>query len=92
HGVTVVGELQGKAIYSGKWTMFRFHIEDPVQFEKSIRVTIEAGHANAHSNDLASTAYWYQREPHTPFPALLPVEKRLPIPEWDSLRSFWKTL
>ncbi len=92
HGVTVVGELEGKAIYSGKWTMFRFHIEDPVQFEKSIRVTIESGHANAHANDLASTAYWYQREPHTPFPELLPVEKRLPISEWDSLRSFWKTL
>lgn len=92
HGVTVAGELHGKAIYSGKWTMFRFHIEDPVQFEKSIRVTIESGHANAHANDLASTAYWYQREPHRPFPQLLPVEKRLPIPEWDSLRSFWKTL
>jgi hypothetical protein len=92
HGVTVVGELHGKAIYSGKWTMFRFHVEDPIQFEKSIRVTIEVGHANAHANDVASTAYWYQREPHVAFPPLLPVEKRLPIPEWDSLRSFWKTL
>jgi len=92
HGVTVVGELKGKAIYSGKWTMFRFHIEDPIQFEKSIRVTIESGHANVHANDIASTAYWYQREPHAEFSALPPVEKRLPVPEWDSLRSFWKTL
>jgi hypothetical protein len=91
-GVTVVGELNGKAIYSGKWTMARYHVEDPVQFEKSIRVTIEVGHANAHANDVSSTAYWYQREPHRAFPALLPVEKRLPIPEWESLRSFWKTL
>ena len=64
HGVTVVGELEGKAIYSGKWTMFRFHVEDPVQFEKSVKVTIEVGHANAHANDVASTAYWYQTEPH----------------------------
>lgn len=92
HGVTVVGALKGKEIYSGKWTMFRFHVEDPIQFDRSIKVTIESGHANAHANDLASTAYWYQREPHVEFPALLPVEKRLPIPEWDSLRSFWRTL
>jgi len=92
HGVTVVGALEGKAIYSGKWTMFRFHIEDPIQFDKSIRVTLEVGHANTHANDVASTAYWYQHEPHAPFPALLPAPQRLPIPEWDSLRSFWKTL
>jgi hypothetical protein len=92
HGVTVVGALEGKQIYSGKWTMFRFHVEDPVQFEKSIKVTIESGHANVHANDVASTAYWYQREPHARFAALLPVEKRLPIPEWESLRSFWRTL
>ena len=92
HGVTVVGQLEGKAIYSGKWTMFRFHVEDPMQFDKSIRVTIEVGHANAHANDVASTAYWYQREPHWQFPALLPVAQRLPIQEWDSLRNFWKTL
>lgn len=92
HGVTVVGALEGKAIYSGKWTMFRFHVEDPIQFEKSIKVTIEIGHANAHANDIASTAYWYQREPHAPFPPLPDVKARLPVPEWDSLRSFWKTL
>lgn len=84
--------IAGKPIYSGKWTMFRFHIEDPVQFEKSIRVTIESDHANAHGNDRASTAYWYQREPHKPFSQLPPAKKRLPISERDSLRSFWKTL
>ena len=43
--------------------MYRFHIEDPVRFEKSIRVTIEHGHANKLSNDYSSTAYWYQLEP-----------------------------
>ena len=40
HGVTVVGALKGKEIYSGKWTMFRFHVEDPIQFDRSIRVTM----------------------------------------------------
>jgi len=53
------------------------------QFEEndqSIRVTIEHGHANRRSDDLSSTAYWYQHEPHRPFPALPPVEARLPRP------------
>jgi hypothetical protein len=43
-------------------------------------VTIEHGHNNQRSDDLASTAYWYQSEPHKPFPPLLPVEARLPNP------------
>ena len=39
---------------------YRFHITDPVRFEKSLRVTIEHGHANHLSDDWSSTAYWYQ--------------------------------
>jgi Protein of unknown function (DUF2961) len=30
--------------FPGKWTMYRYHVEDPVMFAKSIKVTIEAGH------------------------------------------------
>jgi hypothetical protein len=48
-------------------------------------VTIEHGHANNLSNDYSSTAYWYQAEPHKPFPPLLPVEERLPRPELASM-------
>jgi hypothetical protein len=65
--------------YSGKTTMYRFHVEDPITFRKSIRVTIEHGHANALSNDYSSIAYWYQTEPHKPF-TILPVDQRLPNP------------
>jgi hypothetical protein len=64
--------------WSGKNSMYRFHIEDPVRFNESIRVTIEHGHANKLSNDYSSTAYWYQLEPHKSFPKLLPVHARLP--------------
>jgi hypothetical protein len=64
--------------FSGKTSLYRFHIEDPVMFERSIRVTIEHGHANGLENDYASTAYWYQTEPHAPFEALPPVADRLP--------------
>jgi hypothetical protein len=49
-------------------------------FERSLRVTIEHGHANKLTNDYASTAYWYQAEPHAAFPPLLPVAGRLPRP------------
>ena len=64
--------------FSGKTSLYRFHIEDPVMFEKSIRVTIEHGHANGLENDYSSTAYWYQREPHAAFDPLLSVAERLP--------------
>ncbi len=57
--------------WSGKISLYRFHIEDPIHFQKSIRVTIEHGHANRRSDDYSSTAYWYQIEPHAPFPAPL---------------------
>ena len=71
--------------------MYRYHVEDPVMFEKSIRVTIEAGHGNVHANDYSSVGYWYQTEPHEKFPTLPAVGDRLPIPERDSLREYWKT-
>jgi hypothetical protein len=75
HGVT----LPGGPNWSGKISLYRFHIEDPIHFQKSIRVTIEHGHANRRSDDYSSTAYWYQLEPHKPFPPLPPVADRLPL-------------
>ena len=66
--------------WKGKNSMYRYHIEDPIRFHESIRVTIEHGHANKLTNDYSSTAYWYQTEPHAPFPNLLPLEARLPRP------------
>jgi D-arabinan exo alpha-(1,3)/(1,5)-arabinofuranosidase (non-reducing end) len=60
-------------------TVYRFHIEDPIVFQNQIRVSIERGHANKRWDDITSVAFWYQAEPHTPFPAYLPVEQRLPI-------------
>jgi hypothetical protein len=77
HGVT----LPGGPNWSGKVSLYRFHIEDPIHFQKSIRVTIEHGHTNRRSDDYSSTAYWYQVEPHKPFPPLPPVAARLPRPD-----------
>jgi hypothetical protein len=77
HGIT----LPGGPNWSGKVSLYRFHIEDPIHFQRSIRVTIEHGHANRRSDDYSSTAYWYQMEPHKPFPPLPSAEGQLPRAE-----------
>ena len=66
--------------FSGKVCVYRFHSADPIPFTKNIRVSIEHGHANDRGDDWASTAYWYQAEPHMPFKDMLPVKERLPGP------------
>ncbi|RFT16314.1 MAG: hypothetical protein OP8BY_1918 [Candidatus Saccharicenans subterraneus] len=62
-----------------KATVYRFHLPDPIPFSRSIRVTIEHGHANDRSDFYSSVAYWYQAEPHKPFPPFPPVDRRLPF-------------
>lgn len=79
HGVILVGGPN----WSGKATLYRYHIQDPIMFEKSIRVTIEHGHNNSRSDDYSSTAYWYQTEPHMDYKAILPASERLPVPEGE---------
>ncbi|MFC6997213.1 glycoside hydrolase family 172 protein [Rufibacter roseus] len=46
----------------GRTHVYRFHIADPLYFNKSMKFTIEHGHDNALTLDLASVAYWYQSE------------------------------
>ena len=77
--------------YSGKWTFYRWHLLDPIPFSKSIKVTIEHGHDNCHSSDYASTAYWYQFEPHAAF-SIPAVADRLPLLTKESLAQFVKTI
>lgn len=43
--------------------MYRFLINDPIRFQKSIRVTVEHGHANDLANTYASVAFWYESSP-----------------------------
>jgi len=62
----------------GLYALYRWHLEDPVTFEKSIKVTIEHGHANNRSDSFFSTAFWYQTEPHGKFPALPAAADRVP--------------
>ena len=71
-------DSDGEFNQRGKVSVYRLHIEDPIPFTKSIRVSIEHGHANNRSDDYSSVAYWYQTLPTKPFEPLPDVVGRLP--------------
>ncbi len=79
----------------GRTHCYRFFIEDPIYFDKSLRASIEHGHANCLSYDLCSVSYWYQTEPHKEFKELPAKEFRAVRPEIDckdmvKWRDSWK--
>jgi hypothetical protein len=63
-----------------RFGLYRWHITDPVRFEKDLRITIQAlgwqegGRYLQEEDDIASVAYWYQAEPHAAFPKLPGVD------------------
>jgi len=60
-----------------RFGMYRWHITDPIRFEKNLKVTIQAlGWRDGSrylplQDDVASTVFWYQQDPHQAFPAML---------------------
>ncbi len=64
----------------GRTHAYHFWVESPIAFNRSLRGTIEHGHANVLCLDLVTVAYWYQVEPHNIFPEILPREKRQNMP------------
>ena len=67
-----------------KWSLYRWHIMDPVCFQEDLRVTVQAlgwwpnGKYQPLADDIASVAYWYQGEPHTTFPEFPVLQSRWP--------------
>jgi len=67
-----------------RFGLYRWHIMDPIRFEKNLKVTMQAlgwqseGRYLPLRDDLSSVAFWYQTEPHAPFP---------PLPEKDALKN-----
>ncbi len=59
-----------------RFSMYRWHIMDPIRFQKDLRVTIQAlgwrngGRYLPLQDDISSVAYWYQTLPTNPFPPL----------------------
>jgi len=77
--------LKGAAAY-------RFFLQDAINFEKSLRITIGFGEREhpsfrteyskpANMMQLSSTVYWYQTEPHAPLPPMPPAAERTPAAE-----------
>ncbi|MEI7661134.1 MAG: glycoside hydrolase family 172 protein [Bacteroidota bacterium] len=63
----------------GQIAAYRQFILDPISFRKNIKVTIEHGHGNQDVADYSSTVYWYQIEPHSPFPPFPIAGQRIPL-------------
>jgi len=62
--------------------LYRWHVLDPIRFGRDLRVTIQAlgwwpnRKFEPLTDDIASVGYWYQKEPHAPFPEFPPVHER----------------
>jgi hypothetical protein len=81
-GLSLVTRPDGLYDSQQRFSLYRWHIVDPVRFEQDLKVTIQAlgwrsgGRYLPLQDDIASTAFWYQTEPHAPFP---------PLPDKDAL-------
>lgn len=75
-GLPQVIEGDGHYNVSQRFGLYRWHLTDPIRFEKGLKVTIQdlGWHADGRylplQDDMASTVFWYQTEPHGAFPKL----------------------
>lgn len=75
-GMPQVIRPDGHYIANTRFGLYRWHIMDPIRFEKDLKVTIQALGLRSGDrylplqDDIASVAFWYQTEPHAPFPQL----------------------
>jgi hypothetical protein len=93
------GPFYGAPLWEGfntgdRGSAYRWHIPDPINFRKSLRVEIEhkggqdfpdgTGNGFIERDDLmSSVAFWYQIEPHKPWPAMPSGQERLPFHDRD---------
>jgi len=67
-----------------KHSLYRWHVLDPIRFKQDLRVTIQAlgwwpnGKFQPLTDDISSVSYWYQSEPHKPFPSFPERAARFP--------------
>ena len=83
-GLAQVIKGDGHYDIAQRFGLYRWHITDPIRFEKSLKVTIQAlgwrdgGRYLPLQDDIASTVFWYQAEPHGAFPKL-PTKDQLEV-------------
>ncbi len=67
-----------------RFGLYRWHIMDPIRFDKDLKVTIQdlgwrsGGRYLQQQSNISSVVYWYQAEPHAAFPKL-PAKNELEI-------------
>ncbi len=99
------GPFYGTPLWEGyrtgdRGTAYRFHIPDPIAFKKSLRTEIEHKGSQVFPDKtqsgfierddlMSSVAFWYQTEPHKPWPALPAGVDRLPFRDTNLLVG-WK--
>ncbi len=75
-GLSYVSKSDGLYLSQQRFSMYRWHIMDPVRFETDLKVTIQAlgwredGRYLPLQDDIASVAFWYQTGETQPFPKL----------------------
>jgi hypothetical protein len=75
-GLPQVIKPDGLYTTNQRFGMYRWHVMDPIRFAQDLRVTIQALGWRAGrrylplQDDIASTAFWYQTEPHAAYPTL----------------------
>jgi len=75
-GLSLVLRPDGVYQSQQRFSLYRWHIADPIRFDRDLRVTIQTlgwrsgGRYLPLQDDISSVAYWYQQEPHAAFPAL----------------------
>jgi hypothetical protein len=70
--------IRGDGLYNSnqRFGLYRWHITDPIRFDKDLKVTIQAlgwrsgGRYLPLKDDISSVVFWYQTEPHAAFPKL----------------------
>lgn len=83
--------------YKGAFA-YRFFLQDAINFRKSLKVTIGFGEREApwfretfsrpeFPLEFSSCCYWYQTEPHVPFPSLPYYRARCPSPDVEQLKA-----
>ena len=82
----LVQVIKGDGAYKTqqRFGLYRWHIADPIRFEKDLKVTIQDlgwhkdGRYLAQQSDIASVCYWYQADPHNKYPK---------FPTWQQLEN-----
>lgn len=90
-GLPEVTRPDGFSDSQQRFGMYRWHVPDPIRFRERIRVSVQAlgfqrpvdelVRYRPLRDDIASTAFWYQTEPHAPFT----LDPNYRVPTWDLL-------